>query len=280
MIIKKRLKKLSWEFLDNILIGKMKDNYLYWVEDNNGNRISDDFTYTKKFEYGPFIIMEKRFNFYFVILKDTSNDSLYIEGDIYYGKFLDRKHYFIFNSNNGYIVDNNCNVIEKNFTIVCNSICGYLIYQNGFYGFMDYNGEITVKPQFERISTENCYNKDFIGEYPNGSKIHMNFFGKKLSEKIDIDKMYPFDDNLLYAEENGCVGLIDSNGIIVLPLKYKELKKIFSNPNWLIAKIDDYYGIIDKDGNIIKNFIYSEIIEDIKKKKIILKKEDIINLDT
>ena len=77
MIIKRRFKKLSWEFLDNILMGKMKDNYLYWVEDNYGNRVSDDFTYNKRFEFGPFIIMEKTLTLSFATLKDKSNDSLY-----------------------------------------------------------------------------------------------------------------------------------------------------------------------------------------------------------
>ena len=87
MIIKKRFKKFSWEFLDNLIMGKMKDNYIYWVEDNTGKRVSDDFTYTRRFEYGPFIIMEKKAIMLFAVLKDESNDSLYIEGNLYHHVF-------------------------------------------------------------------------------------------------------------------------------------------------------------------------------------------------
>ena len=152
--------------------------------------------------------------------------------------------------------------------------------QNGLFGYMDSNGKITVKPQFIHIHLTNCFNNNFIGEYPDKSKIHMNIFGEELSKKIFIDKMYPFDDKLLYAEENGLMGLIHSNGEVALPFRYKELKKITLNPNWLIAKSHIYYGIIDKNGIVIKEFVHSEINEDIKNKQLILKEDTIMTFKT
>lgn len=280
MIIKKRFKKLSLDFIENIFICKMKDNYIYWVEDNNGKRVSDDFTYNKRFEFGPFIIMEKTLTLSFATLKDKDNDSLYIEGNLYYNECPDGKHYFIYNSDTGYLVDINGHIIEKDFMITDNLSNGYLIYQNGLYGYMDYNAKITVKPQFKRINTGKCFNNDFIGEYPDGGKIHMNILGETLSAKIYTDSIYPFDDKLLYSVENGLIGLIDSDGKVILPCRYKELKKLSLNPNWLIAKNHIYYGIIDKNGIVIKEFVCSEITEDIKNKQLILKEDTIMTFGT
>ncbi|MBE5821269.1 MAG: hypothetical protein E7311_01600 [Clostridiales bacterium] len=279
MLIKRRLKKLSCEFMDNILDGNMKANYIYWIEDNNGKRVSDDFTYNKYIEFGPFIIMEKTSFLSFAILKDKSKDSLYIEGNLYYTQIGNEDLYAIYErSGNGYLVDKKGKILQKNFSIIDLYYGGYIIYQNEYFGFMNSSGVITIKPQFMRVYKEYCFDNDIIGEYPDGTKIHMSLNGEKLSDRIKIEKMYPFDKELLYVEENGLIGLIDKHGSILLPRKFKELRKVTLKPNWLIGKQEDYYGIIDKVGIIIQDFVYSEITEDLERKKLILQKASFINL--
>ena len=150
------------------------------------------------------------------------------------------------------------------------------IKKNGLWGFIDYNGEEIIKPQyydvfsfkngyacvkqndkwgfinkknevvipFEYDIPKYCIKGDNPAKYLIGGSCFTNHNGKFLAEVAKGDKW----------------GIIDLNNNVVLPFKYDWL--CLTSGNYIAAKLNDKWGFIDINDNIIVPFIYDDVEQD------------------
>ena len=135
----------------------------------------------------------------------------------------------------------------------------FAIKKNGLYGFIDYNGEEFIKPQYEE------YHSFHLGIAAVKKDGKWGFINKQ--NEIVIPFMYDMDydfyshpkmynDKLLIPVAlNGKFGIIDIENNVVIPFEYEN---IYCCSNYFIAQKNGKTGIIDINQDIILPFEYSE----------------------
>ena len=136
---------------------------------------------------------------------------------------------------------------------------GYTIIPNSFGVMNKKSGKIIIPKEFEQIQI--CY-KYVTNEYV----FETDFFwvkkdnlwalyqkDQRLTEFKILDPAF-MSENLFPIKVGNKVGLIDTLGKEKLSFKYEELKKVFQG--FMLARLDNKWGVIDIKGNIVVPFSY------------------------
>jgi hypothetical protein len=120
------------------------------------------------------------------------------------------------------------------------------VFIKGKWGFIDKNGQVVIKPQFEGVS----YFKDGLSIIiQNFQNKKMNGFMNKQGEiviKPLYEAAYPFSEGLALVKQDTIWSFIDASGTTVLKMEYKTVFP-FSEGLSLVKK-DSLFGYIDKTG--------------------------------
>jgi hypothetical protein len=135
-------------------------------------------------------------------------------------------------------MNKNFKIIDKTGTVQAEIICEKLsilsefnflneqnyfqYYNNGFHGIINYNGTFLLDPIYEE-----------------------SIFLINVKNEISYFKV----------KKGGLIGIIDSNGKTVLPIKYSE---IFQQDDVYRIKLNELYGFLDSNFNIIIEPVYSK----------------------
>ena len=157
--------------------------------------------------------------------------------------------------------------------------CSYVWFkENGKWGFMDLNKKVLIKPNYEAIIR--LENSNFIKTKINEKWGLVNCNGKEILDN-EFDKISYLGDGYFLVEKNNLKGVVDSFGKLIIDLKYKDIsysnKKfvLYDGNYWrfenikfsylefvsdlLIAKKDEFFGIIDTNGVVLIDFYYDSI---------------------
>lgn len=120
---------------------------------------------------------------------------------------------------------------------------------------------------FERIDEECSFGKNPT-LYPartNGKWGYIDKFGNTIIDykytSVCCEESYKYAGVSINKDTNGDVfGLIDKTGRLILPFEYQFYRFFCIDSNRFVVQKGDKLGIVDKNNNIIANFIFDEII--------------------
>ncbi len=193
------------------------------------------------------------------------------------------------------LMDNDANIIYENYEDI-STMYGtdkYIrITQNGFCGVADYNGNIVVPMEYERIDfiKDNIfavkkYDQWGLIDIENNVIIPLEYkwIGRVADDLVDcytfdekdylfsisgdfiaesqyyISDTYISTNSLIIVEDNGKYGAMNRNNQIIIPMIYESLET-FSETLFTVEK-DGLYGLIDLEGNIVLPIEYTELID-------------------
>lgn len=286
MIIKKRF-KFSKKFFFNIFHKEYDRNYVYWIEDNKGNKLSDEFRVTGRQISGPFLILTESIYCAHIIFRDTANDTLYVHGEL---SIMNLDGWSCIHNpykmNDDLLFNSKHELVLSNFTLKsldARCRCFFLI-QNGALQFISPSiGKLNTIANLSGSTNDLIYNiahtynfnGEFIGVFEDKSKALLDTSGHMFSRRLHYDKIYPLNHDFYFVKnKNSGIGLVDSKGKVIIKPKYQYAKPVSFNPNWIVLKRLFSYGVIDTSGKIIVNFDASEIIE--LDKKLVIRKDFIL----
>jgi len=126
------------------------------------------------------------------------------------------------------------------------------------YGVINTHGEIILPI---------TYNNNEIYYY-GGSMIRVKkndqwgYYGKTGKLKIDFqfERAGSFNDGIAWVSKNNKIGFIDTLGNLIIPYRYDK-SSISLNTEFLIIKVKkgDKWGIINREGKVLADFIYDKI---------------------
>lgn len=220
----------------------------------------DNYTYLYDF-YGNLIFKEKLKNIHyfdkesFSIVEDL-NGCFYLDKKL---KSITNKRYkkcHPFNKNNTAFVENYGNYKGKRF------------YESKIYGIINTKGEEIIPPLFLNIeSLDNFYIVkgekfeciDLLGKNISG-KLYDDILSHNLNKELVSNRekynSFKYSKNYNLVLFNGKYGIIDSNGIEIIPTMYDELS--LPSEDLIVAKINGYYGYIDINNNQKTLFKYQD----------------------
>lgn len=185
------------------------------------------------------------------------------------------------------INSNGDKVLEEGFDRISQINSDGVVYvEDDEYGFMDYKGNVKIKPEYkymEELSTgilkakeDNKYalidinNKEKIQAkyndiyYEKSAGFYRGEVDKYNSEIIDSEfkvKLKGIISEL--NDEKGYIKIKTSDGYKYYNFKFeeKDVKEILASNKLFVSKKEKKYGFVDKDGNIVVDYIYDEAQE-------------------
>ena len=161
-----------------------------------------------------------------------------------------------------------------------------VVQKDGKYGVIDYSGNVIIQPEYEDISY--ISGENYIAKKDNKYGI-INSKGETLLNFEYVNLYYREEADFLEAEkENLEISILDKNfeakvtGIITevntdkgyirvregeeyqyynFRLERKEAKDVLTENNLFLSKKDGKYGFVDKDGNVIVDYLYDDATE-------------------
>ncbi|MBQ6991652.1 MAG: WG repeat-containing protein [Clostridia bacterium] len=140
-------------------------------------------------------------------------------------------------------------------------------------GFLDKQGNIVIDFQYEYdIDNEEHFKNEFnfftdMPEFREDValvyKDNWNFFIDKSGKKaIDFETEFKisdqkFNNDFLIGQKNEKYGIFNKNGKLVVDFIYDEIQN-YETIELLTAKLNDKWGCIDKNGNVIINFEFDQ----------------------
>lgn len=136
--------------------------------------------------------------------------------------------------------------------------CNWAYYsiKGGKWGCINKRGEIQIPIIYD--SSIYFYNKHVATACYNGKDFLINKFGEQIFNDVYDSLKGLFLQNQIVCK-NGKYGMIDTNGIFIIPLIYDDITRIELNKSWLIAKVCEKSGIIDINNRVIIPIGYNEI---------------------
>lgn len=128
---------------------------------------------------------------------------------------------------------------------------GYIVAVDGKYGVISGTGKEILPCNYEEI--KHVYgNNMFVVKEEGALKIVNNSLNVVKDNGFDDVKEISGDN--IVIESNGLKGVINSNGVELIPAQYEDLK--FSHDHYFIAKNNGAYGIISTENVVLVDFIY------------------------
>lgn len=220
------------------------------------------------------------------------------------------KIYAIYGENNFVISENGRQVVinakgEKILTDGFDKIKqinsdGVVFVKDKKYGFMDFDKKVLIKPEYQDLKELNAGilkakkdNKYGIVDLENKEKIKFNYsdlyYEQSAGFYVAEDEKYNSEilDTDLNVKLSGIISEINKDsGYMKLKIndeyKYynfkfeeKDVKDILSTNNIFVSKKDGKYGFVDRDGNVVVDYIYDEAQEQNKYGFAAVKKDDL-----
>ncbi len=130
----------------------------------------------------------------------------------------------------------------------------FVLYDDGKYGIMSSEGDIQIKPLYDKISSKE--DEKFVLQYGGRTKtisLDVNSWKTIIISELSSDRFV--------AEHMLIQGVVDNNGNTILPFEYSKIEKI-SERYIIIEKTQGrsrYYGLLDCDFNEVMPLQYDTI---------------------
>ena len=163
---------------------------------------------------------------------------------------------------------------------------GVVFVKDKEYGFMNYDKKVLIKPTYQELKEINIGtlkakkdNKYGIIDINGKEKLEFKYTDLYYEESagfyVTEDEKYNSQilDNNLKVKLSGVLSELNKeNGYMKLKIKdeykyynfkfeEKDIKDVLSNNNLFVSKKDGKYGFIDKEGNVVVEYIYDEAQE-------------------
>ena len=156
------------------------------------------------------------------------------------------------------VLDRNCNKIADFIydDIFCNNDYSFVTLNNK-KGVIDNKGKLIVEIKYDDIEPMEigCLSKVRIGD-------KFGYIDHNGKEVIESKYDYLFYDgwDLILATKDSLTGFIDTNNNTVIDFKYElDTRMGFYNRDFSLAKLNGKYGIINRQGKTLIDFIYDDI---------------------
>lgn len=271
---------------------KVKKDNLYGVVDGEGKQILN-VNYADVINLGEdnksgYIVKDQ--NGKFGILDYSANqilESKYDAIEQIYGNDL----YVVTENGAKKVVDKSgADIITTGFdniaSILKNKDNGVIFQKDGKYGVMNLSGQVTIEPQYDDLKEAKTgiliaknAGKYGIIDLQKAEKVPFNYATISYNEKADIyladDENYNatiFNNNFEpkltgiltdLDTEKGYITIVVGDQTRYYNFRFEEKtdKEVMTTNTLYLSKKDDKYGFVDKDGNVIVDYIYDEATE-------------------
>lgn len=161
------------------------------------------------------------------------------------------------------LIDNDCNIIwdlkYDSINFLYNNE-GYLVSLNGIYGIIDINEKEIMPLKYDNL----------IKSYINQNCFYATLNGKKGIINLKNEIIIPFEyEDIFYLEGNNLAAKMGSNRFMIINEQNQQIcETVFEdmdidssfseNPALYSTKLNNKWGFIDKDGNVIIDFNYTD----------------------
>lgn len=271
---------------------KIKENSKYGVIDNSGKLIVEP-KYTEVLNLGKdnksgFIVKAEDGKYGIidysnqVILEPKYDEILKIYGNNMYVVKQANKQ-IIVKKDGTEVLNQGYDSIKQ---ILKNADNGIIFMQNGKCGVMKTTGEVTIEPEYENLKEAKsgiliaCKDGKYgVIDIEKNTKVDFKYANINYNEKADIyiaeDTEFNNDiiDNNFTVRQTGIlIDMDDEKGYIKIRqadeykyynYKFEEKKEseVNTNNTLFLSKKDGKYGFVDKEGNVVVDYIYDDAIE-------------------
>ncbi len=127
--------------------------------------------------------------------------------------------------------------------------------RNGKHGHIDINGKEIIPCMYD----DGCYFSEGVAaEYLNGKCGMVDCFNHTVIP-FEYEEICICKNNLINAKKNGKYGLINKFNEVIVDFKFDEID-CWQTRECIVypARIGDKWGLIDRNGNTVENFIYDD----------------------
>jgi hypothetical protein len=128
--------------------------------------------------------------------------------------------------------------------------------KRGEMGFINREGEFVIKPQYDKVKQ---FDSGIALVLKDDNWHYINKEGSTIENFPKSDKLYDFSNGLAIFRKDEKVGMFNNKGEIIIEPIYQNLKPYSYGA--IEAKLNDKWGYIDGEGNILIEFNYKYINE-------------------
>lgn len=115
---------------------------------------------------------------------------------------------------------------------------------DNYYGFMDYNGNVVVKAEYEQLG----FFKEGLALAMKNGRIGFIDKGNRLVINFLYDEASEFDQGRSIVAKNELFGMIDRSGEIIFPIEFTDIGQL--SEGLIYAQKDSLYGYYDNNYNL------------------------------
>ncbi len=145
----------------------------------------------------------------------------------------------------------------------------FMLSSQNAIGIIDKKGNKIIDAKYESIAIPNPSKDVFICYAEDGTSQILNQKGEEILTQYDqVEVIQSADENpeiekhLLKYKKDDLYGLLDLNGNIITETLYTEIVSLKDRPGSILVKKDDKYGILDSQGNLLIDTKYDSISAD------------------
>lgn len=125
--------------------------------------------------------------------------------------------------------------------------------QEGLYGFVDTTGQMVITPQYDSAAS---FSEGLAKVVLDGQISFIDLTGQVVFTLENASSAGNFSCGRAWYEEDGLVGVVDTEGNIIVEPKYENIGGYCEGYTWVSS--GDLYGFIDSSGTQITGLIYGE----------------------
>lgn len=145
----------------------------------------------------------------------------------------------------------------------------FILSSNGNIGVIDKKGNELIKPQYPKVDIPNpvkdvfiCYSDDENSQIlnKNGEEILKEYEKVEIIQSTNENK--EIEKSVLKYKQNDTYGLLDLDGNVITEAIYTDISSLNERPGRILIQKDGKYGILDSNGNVIIDVKYDGILAD------------------
>lgn len=211
-------------------------------------------------EYTSVSILENNDQFFYATRNDKycifNNEGIKIADEIYTDMIYLGEHISLaFTETDSVLIDykgkKSTNPLINSHTYFSDGLSSY--YSNGKFGYINPNGDIVIKAQFDSVCS---FSEGLAAVKMSGKWGVINKKGKLLTP-CEFDKINEYYQGYTYVIKNGKAGVIDKNGKIIIPPMYDDID--LESHNLFLYESNNKCGLIDNKGVVKTSAIFRRI---------------------